>query len=145
MKVPYVLMHMQGEPGTMQSAPAYNDVTTDILDFFIQKVETLKNIGIHDIIIDPGFGFGKTIEHNFELLRKLSVFQILQHPILLGISRKSTVWKTLDVPVEEALNGTTVLNTIGLLNGADILRVHDVKEAVEAIKLYAVYNKKSND
>ena len=133
--VPYVLMHMQGTPQTMQQSPHYENVTKEVLDFFIAKIDLLKKTGITDIIIDPGFGFGKTITHNFELLRKLSVFRIIDHPLLLGISRKSTIYKTLGINAEEALNGTTVLNTIGLMNGANILRVHDVKEAKEAIKL----------
>ena len=133
--VPYVLMHMQGTPQTMQQSPHYENVTKEVLDFFIAKIDLLKKEGISDIIIDPGFGFGKTIAHNFELLRQLSVFKIIDHPLLLGISRKSTIYKTLGITAEEALNGTTVLNTIGLMNGANILRVHDVKEAKEAIQL----------
>jgi dihydropteroate synthase len=133
--VPYVLMHMQGTPQTMQQSPHYENVTRDVLDFFITKIDLLKKKGITDIIVDPGFGFGKTITHNFELLRLLSVFKIIDHPLLLGISRKSTIYKTLGINAEDALNGTTVLNTIGLMNGANILRVHDVKEAKEAIRL----------
>lgn len=135
LNVPYVLMHMQGTPLTMQQNPVYEDVTREILDFFILKTEELKNAGIKDIIVDPGFGFGKTAEHNFELLRNLEVFKILNFPLLLGVSRKSMINKTLDITADEALNGTTVLNTVGLLKGASILRVHDVKEAVEAVKL----------
>jgi dihydropteroate synthase len=137
LKVPYVLMHMLGTPQTMQQSPRYTNVTKEVLDFFIAKVDFLKKAGITDIIIDPGFGFGKTIEHNFELLRRLSIFKIIDYPLLLGISRKSSIYKTLGITAEEALNGTTVLNTIGLLNGASILRVHDVKEAKEAIELVA--------
>jgi len=133
--VPYVLMHMQGTLQTMQQSPQYENVTREVLDFFINKIDLLKNIGIRDIVIDPGFGFGKSITHNFELLRQLSIFKVIGHPILLGISRKSTIYKTLGITAEEALNGTTVLNTIGLINGAQILRVHDVKEAKEAISL----------
>lgn len=135
LKVPYVLMHMQGTPQTMQQSPQYDNVTREVLDFLIAKTELLKKAGVNDIIIDPGFGFGKTIAHNFELLSNLSVFKIISHPLLLGISRKSTISKTLGITAEEALNGTTVLNTIGLMNGADIIRVHDVKEAKEAIQL----------
>lgn len=135
LKVPYVLMHMQGTPQTMQQSPQYDNVTSEVLDFLIAKTELLKKAGVNDIIIDPGFGFGKTIAHNFELLSNLSVFKIIPHPLLLGISRKSTISKTLGITTEEALNGTTVLNTIGLMNGADIIRVHDVKEAKEAIQL----------
>lgn len=135
LKVPYVLMHMKGNPQNMQQAPAYKNVTAEVLDFFIQQTALLKAAGIQDIIIDPGFGFGKTIQHNFELLKQLSVFTIFNAPVLLGISRKSTIYKTLGTTPAEALNGTTVLNTIGLMNGAGILRVHDVKEAKEAITL----------
>lgn len=135
LKIPYVLMHMKGTPKTMQNEPGYNDVTREVLDFFIAKMSELKNAGITDIIIDPGFGFGKNINHNFELLKNLGVFKMLEKPILVGISRKSTIYKTLGVKPEEALNGTTVLNTIGIMNGASILRVHDVKEAKEVIKL----------
>lgn len=135
LKVPYVLMHMQGTPQTMQQSPQYDNVTREVLDFLIAKTELLKKAGVNDVIIDPGFGFGKTIAHNFELLSNLSVFKIISHPLLLGISRKSTISKTLGITAEEALNGTTVLNTIGLMNGADIIRVHDVKEAKEAIQL----------
>jgi len=133
--VPYVLMHMQGTPQTMQQSPHYENVSGEVLDFFIAKIDLLKKEGIRDIIIDPGFGFGKTISHNFELLRQLSIFKIIDHPLLMGISRKSTIYKTLGINADEALNGTTVLNTIGLMNGANILRVHDVKEAKEAIQL----------
>jgi dihydropteroate synthase len=134
--VPYVLMHMRGTPATMQQNPQYENVTREVLDFFITRLKALKFAGIHDVIVDPGFGFGKTIAHNFELLKNLSVFKMLDKPILLGVSRKSTIYKTLGVSPEEALNGTTVLNTVGLMNGASILRVHDVKEAKEAITLF---------
>jgi dihydropteroate synthase len=135
LRVPYVLMHMKGTPQTMQLDPQYENVTGEVLDFFIQTIPRLYAAGIHDIIVDPGFGFGKTIGHNFELLRNLSAFGILDKPLLLGISRKSTVYKTLNTTADQALNGTTVLNTIGLMNGASILRVHDVKEAREAVIL----------
>ncbi len=137
LKVPYVLMHMQGTPQTMQQNPVYENVTREILNFFIAKTNELRKAGITDIVIDPGFGFGKTIAHNFELLRQLSVFKILNCPILLGISRKATIYKTLGVTANEALNGTTTLNTIGLMNGASIVRVHDVKEAKEAVTLFS--------
>jgi dihydropteroate synthase len=137
--VPYVLMHMKGTPQTMQQDPDYENVTREILDFFAAKLVELQNSGITDVIIDPGFGFGKTIAHNFELLRSLSVFSIVQRPLMLGVSRKSTIFKTLGVAIEDALNGTTVLNTIALLHGAAILRVHDVKEATEAVKLVEAY------
>ena len=139
LQVPYVLMHMKGTPQTMQQQANYTDVTKEVLDFFILKKEELDKAGIHDVIIDPGFGFGKTIEHNFELLHNLPVFKMLNSPLLLGVSRKSTIYRTLGSSIEEALNGTTVLNTIGLMNGASILRVHDVKEAMEAVKLFEAY------
>jgi dihydropteroate synthase len=140
LKVPYVLMHMKGTPQTMQQNTAYENVTREVLDFFIVKTQELKNTGIVDIIIDPGFGFAKTIDQNFELLKNLSVFRMLDKAIMFGISRKSTIYKTLGVNAEDALNGTSVLNTIGLINGASILRVHDVKEAKEAVKLFsAIY------
>ncbi len=140
LRVPYILMHMQGTPQTMQQSPKYSNVTAEVLDFFIQKTELLRKKGIKDIIIDPGFGFGKTIAHNFELLRNLSVFKITGLPILIGLSRKSTISKMLDITTQESLNGTTVLNTIGLLNGAAIIRVHDVKEAKQAVKLIEAYH-----
>lgn len=140
LQVPYVLMHMLGTPQNMQQSPHYDDVTKTVLDFFIQKIDELKKMGLHDIIVDPGFGFGKTISHNFKLLQNLSVFTLLDKPLLVGISRKSTIYKTLNIIAEDALNGTTVLNTIGLLNGAHILRVHDVKEAKQAINLITAYH-----
>ena len=136
LQVPYVLMHMKGRPETMQHDIHYNNVTMEVLDFFIKKIAELKSAGMHDIIIDPGFGFGKNISNNFELLKNLRAFSILSHPLLLGISRKSTIYKTLGVTAEESLNGTTVLHTIGLMNGASILRAHDVKEAIETIRLW---------
>lgn len=135
LNVAYVLMHMRGTPQTMQQLPQYENVTREVLDFFVAKIDGLNKSGISSIIVDPGFGFGKTIEHNFELLRNLTVFKIINRPILLGLSRKSTIYRTLGITATEALNGTTVLNTVGLMNGASILRVHDVKEAKEAIKL----------
>ncbi len=139
LKVPYILMHMQGTPQTMHHQPEYENVTKEVLDFLIKKVSGIRKAGITDIIIDPGLGFGKTISHNFKLLHDLSVFKMLECPILLGISRKSTIYKSLGITSEEALNGTSVLHTIGLLNGASILRVHDVKEAIETIKLVEFY------
>lgn len=135
LQVPYILMHMQGTPQTMQQHPTYENITREVLDFLIHKKNVLREAGIHDIIIDPGFGFGKTIRHNFQLLRELEAFNVIDAPLLLGISRKSTIYKTLGISANEALNGTTVLNTIGLMKGANILRVHDVKEAVEAVRL----------
>lgn len=141
LKIPYVCMHMKGTPDTMQQQAVYENVTIEVLDFFIKKVDELKMAGINDIIIDPGFGFGKTIGHNFSLLKNLSAFKMLDLPIMAGLSRKSTIYKTLDISVEDALNGTTVLNTLALQNGAGILRVHDVKEAVETVKLFTAYSK----
>jgi len=135
LQVPYILMHMQGTPENMQKNPVYDDVVADILHWFGERIFRLQALGIKDIILDPGFGFGKTIEHNFIILSHLGDFSVAGLPILAGLSRKSIVWKTLEITPDEALNGTTVLNTIALLNGCDILRVHDVKEAVEAIKL----------
>jgi dihydropteroate synthase len=139
--VAYICMHMRGTPQTMQKNPVYKNVTEELLDFFIEKKQACKTAGIHDVIIDPGLGFGKTSHHNFELLKNLSVFKMTGNPILVGISRKSTIYKTLGVTAKEALNGTTSLNTIALLNGANILRVHDVKEAKEVVKLFSVYTK----
>jgi dihydropteroate synthase len=139
LKVPYICMHMQGTPDTMQKNPLYDDVVKEVVDFFINKINECKKAGITDIIIDPGFGFGKSIQHNFQLLKGLSVFSMLQKPILSGLSRKATIYKTLGITAAEALNGTTVLNTMALMNGASILRVHDVKEAKEAVKLFTEY------
>lgn len=135
LQAPYICMHMKGTPETMQMQPSYNDVTTEVLDYLIRKVKFCREQGIRDVIIDPGFGFGKSIRDNFTLLKNLAAFRMLDCPVLVGLSRKSTIYKTLGVSADEALNGTTVLNTIGLLNGAQILRVHDVKEAVETVKL----------
>jgi dihydropteroate synthase len=139
--VPYVLMHMKGDPQTMQRSPHYDNVTLEVFDSLTFKMKSLQQAGINDIIIDPGFGFGKTIAHNFQLLRDLPFFQQLEKPVLVGISRKGTVYKTLGLTAEEALNGTTVLHSFALLNGANILRVHDVKEALETITLYQAYKK----
>ena len=141
LQVPYVCMHMQGTPSTMQQQPQFNDVVKEVLDFFITKIIACKNAGITDVIIDPGFGFGKTIEHNFSLLKKLHLFSMFEKPILAGLSRKSTIYKTLQTTAENALNGTSILNTLALHNGATILRVHDVKEANEAITLFNAYKK----
>ena len=137
--VPYILMHMQGTPQDMQNQPQYNDVTNDVILFLSEKVLKLRQLGVKDIIIDPGFGFGKTIEHNYTLLRNLDKFKIFNMPLLVGISRKSMIYKPLNITPQEALNGTTVLNTLALVNGASILRVHDVKAAVESIKLMKYY------
>lgn len=128
---PYIMMHMQGRPETMQDSPEYNNVGTDVIDYFRARISLARTDGIKDIIIDPGFGFGKSVEHNFQMLKELERFQILNLPILAGVSRKSMINKTLNINPQEALNGTTVLNTVALMNGAKILRVHDVKEAFE--------------
>lgn len=137
--VPYVLMHIKGDPQTMQQNPVYENVVLEVFDFLNFKTKELHQAGIKDVIIDPGFGFGKTIEHNFQLLHHLSYFKQLGLPLLIGLSRKGTIYKTLQISAEAALNGTTVLNTISLLHGAHILRVHDVKEAVQAVRLLEAY------
>jgi dihydropteroate synthase len=135
-RIPYIIMHMQGTPQNMQQAPQYENVLKEVMLSFAKKVRKLHEMNVNDIIIDPGFGFGKTQAHNFELLAHLNEFDIFQLPILVGLSRKSMIYKTLDITPQDALNGTTVLHTIALSKGANILRVHDVKEAVEAIKLW---------
>jgi len=134
-KVPYVLMHIQGTPETMQKNPSYKNVTAEVMDYFAEKIAALRSMGVNDIIIDPGFGFGKTIEHNYSLLARLELFRIFGLPVLCGFSRKSMVTKVLNISPADALNGTTVLNTIALMKGASMLRVHDIKEAVEAVKI----------
>ena len=139
--VPYILMHMLGKPKNMQDNPTYEDISLTILDFFIKEVGKLRELGIKDIILDPGFGFGKTIDHNYEILNKLHTFQILDLPILAGMSRKSMIYKFLGTSSQTALNGTTALNMVALQQGAKILRVHDVKEAVETIKLHLLLEK----
>jgi dihydropteroate synthase len=131
--LPYILMHIQGTPSSMQKNPTYDDVVQDIIICFSERVKKLRLLGVNDIILDPGFGFGKTMEQNYELLNRLDAFKIFQLPIMTGISRKSVIWKLLDITPDESLNGTTVLNTLALTGGANILRVHDVKEAVEAV------------
>ncbi len=140
LNVPYICMHMKGVPETMHLNTNYDDVLKDLLDYFIRKTDECIKAGIKDVIIDPGFGFGKNIAQNFYLLKNLQVFKMLEKPILCGLSRKSTIYKTLNISAEEALNGTTVLNTLAIQNGADILRVHDVKEAVEVVRLMEVYS-----
>jgi dihydropteroate synthase len=135
LNVPYIMMHMKGDPRTMQDSPVYEDVVADILKWLGERIFKLRSAGVKDIIIDPGFGFGKTVDHNFELLSKLGDFSIAGLPVLVGVSRKSMIWKTLNISAGEALNGTTAMNAVALLNGADILRVHDVREAVQTIKL----------
>jgi len=143
LNTPYICMHIKGTPETMQQQANYDDLLKEILDYFIDKIHRCKDAGIKDVIIDPGFGFAKTAEHNFRILKHLSIFKILDKPILTGLSRKATVYKTLGITAEEALNGTTVLNNIALMNGANILRVHDVKEAKEIIKLFTKYHSTS--
>lgn len=136
LKVPYIAMHMRGNPKTMNGLTQYQNLISEITDYFIEKTDRLKSLGVNDIIIDPGFGFAKTIDQNFELLAHLDYFKNLNRPILAGLSRKSMIWKTLGITPEEALSGTTALNMTALLKGADILRVHDVKEAVQVIRLF---------
>lgn len=136
----YILMHMRGTPATMQQMTGYDDVTADVLSDMSRKVAELRGLGVADVIVDPGFGFAKTTEDNFKLMHDLKAFRLLDAPILVGISRKTMIWKTLGVTPDMAGNGTTVLNTMALMNGADILRVHDVRPAVEAIKLVTAYN-----
>lgn len=135
LKVPYIIMHMRGNPGTMSRLTDYADVTGDVLRELSIKIEAFTHAGVNDIIIDPGFGFAKTLEQNYDMLSHLELFQVFELPVLVGISRKSMIYKALDTTPENALNGTTVINTIAMLNGASILRVHDVKEAVEARKI----------
>lgn len=135
LKVPYILMHMQGTPDTMQLNPTYRDVVADVSLWLSERVDKLRSMGVNDIIIDPGFGFGKTVEHNYSVLNRLDEFRLFQLPLLVGLSRKSMIYKVLDGDPEGSLNGTTALNTVALLKGANILRVHDVKEAVECVKL----------
>ncbi len=135
LNVPYILMHMQGTPQSMTSQTNYENLLKEMINYFHQKIYAFQALGIKDIIIDPGFGFAKTIDQNFELLKKLDYLKVLEKPMLVGLSRKSTIWKTLSIKPEEALNGTTALHTVALLKGAGILRVHDVKEAMEVVKL----------
>ncbi len=134
-QVPYIMMHMRGTPQTMKDLNEYKDLTQDIIFYFSEKIRAARDLGINDIIADPGFGFSKNIAQNFKLLSSLKKFESLNVPILAGLSRKSTIYKTLDCSPQEALNGTTVLNTMAIANGANILRVHDVREAVETVKL----------
>lgn len=133
--VPYVLMHMRGTPKNMGQLTDYDDVLIDVVKYFSHKIEHLRSIGVTDIVVDPGFGFAKTPSQGFELLRNLKHFELLECPIMVGVSRKSMISKTLGITPEEALNGTTVLHTLALMNGAHLLRVHDVKEAVQAVAL----------
>ena len=135
LNVPYIMMHMQGTPQNMQQHPHYDNLLKEVFLYFAQKVQQLRDMGMKDIILDPGFGFGKTVEHNYELLAHLEEFRIFELPLLVGVSRKSMIYRLLGNTPQDALNGTTVLDTICLLKGADILRVHDVREAVETVKI----------
>lgn len=139
LQVPYILMHMQGTPGTMQQNPQYEDLMTEICQFFSKRVEALRRLGMNDIILDPGFGFGKTVDHNYELLRRLDEFALFDLPLLVGVSRKSMIYKHLGLTPEQSLNGTSILNTLALAGGANILRVHDIKEALECVKLVQTF------
>ncbi|WP_375563362.1 dihydropteroate synthase [Bernardetia sp. OM2101] len=139
LNVPYILMHMKGTPQTMKTLTDYENIIAEMMTYFQSRITTLKSYGVEEIILDLGFGFAKTIDQNYFLLKNLAVFENLELPILAGISRKSMIYKRLDIPVLEALNGTTILNTIALQNGAKILRVHDVKPAMEAIQLLSYF------
>jgi len=139
--IPYIVMHLQGTPQTMQKNPSYRDVVRDILLDLSEKINSLKLLGVNDILVDPGFGFGKNISHNYELLNRLDSFRLFELPLVVGISRKAMIWKLLGHSPEESLNGTTVLNTLALMGGADLLRVHDVREAIETIRLVAELKK----
>lgn len=136
LNIPYIMMHMQGTPQTMQSEPHYDDVVSDILFWFGQRTVQLQQAGVKDIILDPGFGFGKTAAHNFELLGRMNEFHIAGLPLLAGFSRKSMIWRTLDITPDDALNGTSALNMAALMKGTSVLRVHDVKEAKEVVRLF---------
>ncbi len=136
LKIPYILTHMQGSPKTMQDNPTYTDVVREVAASLSEGVRQLTKAGAHEVMIDPGFGFGKTVMHNYQLLNRLDALKVYQLPVVVGVSRKSMIWKVLETDPSDALNGTTVLNTMALLGGADLLRVHDVKEAVDAIRLF---------
>lgn len=140
LQVPYILMHMKGTPQNMQLNPTYDNMVKEIFSFFSKKISQLRSLGVNDIIIDPGFGFGKTITHNYQLLNQLDTFKIFELPMMIGLSRKSMIYKILNTTPEEALNGTTVLHTLALINGANILRVHDVAPAVETLRLLERYD-----
>lgn len=141
--VPYMMMHIQGTPQTMQKNPVYQDVVAEVRDFFTERIEKLNALGFDNIILDPGFGFGKTLAHNYELMNHMEIYQELGYPVLVGISRKTMIYKLLGGTAQDALNGTTVLNTIALMKGANILRVHDVKEAREAVMLLTTMSLKA--
>ncbi|AHW61259.1 dihydropteroate synthase [Draconibacterium orientale] len=136
LQVPYILSHIKGTPLDMQEDPQYDDLIREVAQYFAERVKKLNKLGVKEVILDPGFGFGKTVDHNYELLNKLDALKVYQLPVMVGLSRKSMIWKALDAQPETALNGTTVANTLALMGGADILRVHDVKEAVEAVKIF---------
>lgn len=135
LQAPYIIMHMKGTPQNMQQNPTYQNITQEVIQYFTEKLKQLQSLGVKDVIIDPGFGFAKTVDHNYELLQQIETLNIFASPILVGFSRKSMITKVLDVKAEEALNGTTILNTTALLKGVNILRVHDVKAAIECIKI----------
>lgn len=141
LNVPYVLMHMKGNPQNMQQIANYDDILSEILQFLGTKKHELTSNGVNDIIIDPGFGFGKKIEHNFKLLKNIHVFNALECPIMVGISRKSMIYKTLNITPEQSLEGSILLQSLAVLNGADIIRTHDVRETVQSLKLIDSYNK----
>lgn len=136
LKIPYILMHMQGNPQTMQLNPHYDNPVKEVIRYFAEKIEKLRTLGVKDLILDPGFGFGKTLKHNYKILDKLEEFQLFQLPVLVGVSRKSMIYKLLNETPEEALNGTTAVHAIALMKGAKILRVHDVKAAVETVRIF---------
>lgn len=142
LKVPYILMHMQGTPQTMQNDPHYDDITLEVNEYFSEKIDKLRALGVNDIILDPGFGFAKTLAHNYELFNHLEVLGFEEYPLLVGISRKSMIYNYFGTSPKEALNGTTALNMVALQKGAKILRVHDVKEAKETLQIYHALNGK---
>jgi dihydropteroate synthase len=143
LRVPYIMMHMQGTPQDMQTNPVYQDVTKEVLSFFSERIRKALDVGLTDIIVDPGFGFGKSLDDNFKLLRELELFGVLGCPVMVGLSRKSMIYKFLKLTPEEALNGTTTLQTLALENGASLLRVHDVEEAIQTIRLWSQYHNAS--
>ena len=141
LRVPYILMHMRGTPATMQSLTDYDDVVADVLRDLAFKTDRLHQLGVNDVIIDPGFGFAKTVDQNYRLLAALGMFREIGCPVLAGVSRKTMIWKELGIHPDEALNGTTAINMIALMNGADILRVHDVRECAETVRLFCAYQR----
>lgn len=145
LNVPYIMMHMQGTPQDMQLHPHYDNLLKEVFQYFARKVQQLRDLGVKDIILDPGFGFGKTLEHNYELLARLEEFALFELPLLVGVSRKSMIYRLLGTTPQEALNGTTVIDTIALLKGADILRVHDVRQAVESVRIVEAMRKETRN